>query len=577
MAASHVTEVDYTITATVTLYSDASPTVTEAAANAAAVQLALYLANAKNTSLLRWAFIICVVCLAIFQFSENTADPDFWGHVLYGEHLLQTGHLARMDPYSWTAPGHEWVNHEILAETAMALSFRALGGTGLLLLKIVIGLATFLIAVSIAARRMDEKAKIVAWAFGALAVVEISFGFAARPQIFTALALAMELWILRQVHCGKWRLALALPPLFALWINTHGGVLAELLLLFTAAGAATVQNVLKTFAPDFISARIEKGPPRKIILWLWFSAILSAAALLANPYGTELPRWLVASVLWLRPQIAEWNSAPFDWNHAAFFFCILLAAISILFSRKPWQLWELAIVVVLAALALRSIRNTPLFCIAALAFIPPHLADALDRFRNHFTGLMESCRRPIMQKIFTALLLAASAGSIAATLALHKERAGTMEVPRNEYPVAAVKFIQQHELRGNLLVFFDWGEMCLWELPDSRVSIDGRLDTCYPPDVIGAHWKFYNAEPFDGVALDVNRADFALLPSKLAGALQLAKQDGWQAVYFDNLAVVLARNPSQFPKLGGLKLPVEGDGKSTAGRAAFPDHLPAKF
>jgi hypothetical protein len=447
----------------------------------------------------------------------------------------------------------------------------------LLLLKIAAGLATFFIALSIAARRMDEKAKIVAWALGAVAVVEISFGFAARPQIFTALALAMELWILRQIHCGKTNWALALPPLFALWINTHGGVLAGLLLLFAAVGAATAQNVLKTFAPDFISQRIEKGPPRKIILWLWFSAILSAAALLANPYGTELPRWLVASVLWLRPQIAEWNPAPFDWNHAAFFICILLAAISIFFSRKPWQLWELAIVVVLAALALRSIRNTPLFCIAALAFIPPHLADALDRFRNQFGGLIESCRRPTMQKIFTALLLAASAGSIAATLALHKERAGTMEVPRDEYPVAAVKFIQQHELHGNLLVFFDWGEMCLWELPDSRVSIDGRLDTCYPSDVIAAHWKFYNGETFDPAALELSRADFALLPSKLAGALKLAKQDGWQAVYFDNLAVVLVKKVNQYPQLAGLKLPVEGDSSATEGRTAFPDHPTAEL
>jgi hypothetical protein len=535
------------------------------------------IAPAKQGCLLRRAFVVCVICLAVFQFSENTTDPDLWGHVLYGEHLLQTGHLARTDPYSWTAPGREWVNHEILAESAMALSFRALGGTGLLLLKIATGLATFFIALSIAARRMDEKAKIVTWALGAVAVVEISFGFAARPQILTALALAMELWILRQILYGKWRWALAFPPLFALWINTHGGVLAGLLLLFAAAGAATAQNILKTFAPDFIGARIEKGPPRRIILWLWFSAILSAAALLANPYGTELPRWLVASVLWLRPQIAEWNPAPFDWNHAAFFFCILLAAISILFSRKPWQLWELAMVVVLAALALRSIRNTPLFCIAALAFVPPHLADTLDRFRNHFAGLMESCRRPTMQKIFTALLLAASAGSIAATLALHKERAGTMEVPRDEYPVAAVKFIQQHELHGNLLVFFDWGEMCLWELPDSRVSIDGRLDTCYPPDVIAAHWKFYNGETFDPGALDLSRADFALLPSKLAGSLALAKQGGWQAVYFDNLAVVLVRNVNQFPRLGGLKLPLQGDASATEGRATFPDHLPAKF
>ena len=145
-------------------------------------------ANARSESLLPRAFVVCVVCIAVFQFSENTADPDLWGHVLYGEHLLQTGNLMRTDPYSWTAFGHPWINHEILAEAAMALAFRALGGTGLLFLKMAVGLVTFFLALSIAAHRQDEKTKLTAWALGALAVVEISFGFAARPQIFTALA-----------------------------------------------------------------------------------------------------------------------------------------------------------------------------------------------------------------------------------------------------------------------------------------------------------------------------------------------------------------------------------------------------
>jgi hypothetical protein len=202
-------------------------------------------APARKSSFLPRAFVVCVICLAVFQFSENTADPDLWGHVLYGEHLLHMGHLDRTDPYSWTAPGHEWINHEILAEAAMALSFRALGGTGLLLLKIAAGLATFFVAFSIATKRMDEKMRLAAWVLGALAVVEISFGFAARPQIFTALALAMELWLLRQIHYGKWRWALALPPLFVLWINTHGGVLAGMVVLVAAATATTSTGVLR--------------------------------------------------------------------------------------------------------------------------------------------------------------------------------------------------------------------------------------------------------------------------------------------------------------------------------------------
>ena len=109
-------------------------------------------------------------------------------------------------------------------------------------------------------------------------------------------------------------------------------------------------------------------------------------------------------------------------------------------------------------------------------------------------------------------------------------------------------------------------------MPDSRVSIDGRLDTCYPFDVITAHWKFYNAQTFDSAALDLGRADFALLPSKLAGAVALAKQNGWQAVYYDATAVVLVKSVNQFPRLAGLKLPVPGDSSAAKGRAAFPDH-----
>jgi hypothetical protein len=534
-------------------------------------------APAKQSSILRRAFVVCVICLAVFQFSENTADPDLWGHVLYGRNFLQSGHLMRTEPYSWTAPGHEWINHEILAEAALAWSFRALGGTGLLLLKIAAGLATFFIALAIAAKGRDEKTRLVAWALGAVAVVEISFGFAARPQIFTALALAMELWILRQVHCGKRAWALALPPLFALWINTHGGVLAGMIVLVAAAISTRCEGVLKRFMPDSIASRFENQETSMTGYWLWLFTVLSALTLLANPYGFELIRWLVGSVLWLRPDISEWNPALPGWDHAAFFFCVALTAVAFVFSRRPRQLWEIAVLVLLAALALRSVRNTPLFCIAALAFVPTHLADALDRFGNHFRRLTELGRHPAGQKIFTMLLLLGSAGSVAATLALHKERAWTMEVPRDEYPVAAVQFIQQHELHGNLLVFFDWGEMCLWELPDSRVSIDGRLDTCYPPAVIAAHWKFYNAEPFDSAMLDVTRADFALLPSKLAGSMALARQDGWHAVYFDNLAVVLVKNSDQFPKLAGIKLPVQADSNAMKGRAVFPNHPPAEL
>jgi len=532
--------------------------------------------SAKADSLLRRIFIACVICVAIFQFSENTADPDLWGHVIYGNHLLQTGQLTRADPYSWTAAGHDWVNHEILAEAIMALSFRALGGTGLLLLTIVVGLLTFLIAILTASRHRDSGTKILAWAFGALAVVEISFGFAARPQIFTALALAIQLWSLRQIHRGDWKWAFVLPPLFALWINTHGGAILGMILLFAAAGATTVEIIFAKAIPNLPCLRFDKPLSAKTLQLLWLTAIVSAAALLVNPYGPGLIRWLIASISWLRPQIAEWNPVTLGWDHAAFFFCVVLVAFAFLFSRQPKRLWEIAVLLLLAAMGFRAVRNTPLFCIAALALAPYQLADVLARFQSHFAGLSEIGRRTTTKKMLTVLLSLLSVAILASAFFLHKQRAWTMEVPRDQYPTAAIEFIQQHDLHGNLLVYFDWGEMCLWELPESRVSIDGRLDTSYPNDVITAHWQFYNAEPFDTNALNVAKADFALLPSHLAGALALAKNNGWHPVYLDGLAVVLVKDLNQFPKLAELNLPAMGGTNATEGRAAFPGYLPAR-
>ncbi|MGH7979556.1 MAG: hypothetical protein ACREE6_09280, partial [Limisphaerales bacterium] len=374
------------------------------------------------------------------------------------------------------------------------------------------------------------------------------------------------------LHAGNWKWSLALPPLFALWFNLHGGALIGLVLLFIAAAATTAGFILTKFKPKMASWLNPDVSPRLLII-LWSSAVVSSATIFLNPHGFGLARWLVGSVLWLRPQIQEWNPVTLTWDHAAFFFCAAIGLAAFICSRRRRQLWEIAILIVLFVVGLRAVRNTPLFCIAALALVPTHLADTLQRFRqslSHFEGFF---RRRGAQRVLTGIFVMVSPGIVVATLTLHKNRFWTMEIPRAQYPVAAIQFIRQNELHGNLLVFFDWGEMCIWDLPDSKVSIDGRLDSVYSPAIIEAHWKLYNGEPFDTNALNLTHADFALLPSHLAGAKALAEENGWHAVYYDDLAVVLVKNPAQFPKLAGLVLPVRGPATATEGRDPFPNRL----
>jgi hypothetical protein len=519
--------------------------------------------------LVKLCFCSLVLLLAIFQFSENTADPDLWGHIVFGQHMLKSGTIPKTDFYSWTANGHPWMNHEVLAEILLGGAHALGGGTGVLLLKMFVGLAAFFLALRLGGLNLSWPTRYVAWTIAALAVVEISFGFAARPQIFTALFLTVELGLLIRLHSGSLLWALGLPVLFLVWINTHGGVLAGIGLLGLTAACTTAQRLLP---------KASAGQPTNLrsgtILALWLAVIGAGLALLCNPWRAELVRWLIGSVLWLRPQIEEWNPTPLGWDHAAFFFLLALTAFAWAFTRRPRVWWELAACAAFAFLGLRSVRNVPLFALVALALVPAHLANALARFQNQFERLQSLWQQPSTQKLACVLMAAASLGSAVAIFTLHKEHPLTMEVPRSRYPVGALSFIQDHGLHGRLLVFFDWGEQAIFHLPDCPPSVDGRLDTCYSRELIAAHWKLYAGEPVDDTVLNPDNADIALLLSKLAGTAELAHRPGWTLAYFDDVAAVLVRQPARFPGLSGLSLPIEGPKTATLGRAPFPDKNP---
>jgi hypothetical protein len=515
----------------------------------------------SSSARLRLAFCALVAFLAVFQFSENTADPDLWGHIIFGRQILHSGAIPKREIYSWTAQGQPWINHEWLAELALAGAHQAGGGSGVLLLKMAIGLLTFALCLRMGGADLLWPDRYAAWAVGALAVVEISYGFAARPQIFTALFLVFELMLLRRIHNGARLWALALPVLFVFWINAHGGALVGFALLGLTAVATSAQALRRVTS-------------RQTILTLWLAVVVCAAALFCNPWQGGLLRWLVGSMLWMRPEIQEWNPTPLGWDHAALFVLIALGIFAWGFSWRPKTWWEPAACAFFALLGLRAARNAPLYAIVALALTPPHLVNAPVRFRGSFAGLAEAASDPVKQK-FTALLCClGAAGAGIATFTLHKEHPLTMEVPRGQYPAGAMDFMRKNEMWGRLLVFFDWGEEVIFELPQCPPSIDGRLDTCYSRELIDAHWQFYNGEPYDQKVLHSDEADLALLPRNLAGTFELAKHPGWKVVYLDGLAAILARDPARFPALGQFNLPVTGPAVATQGRAAFPDQSP---
>lgn len=513
---------------------------------------------------MRVAFGFAVAALAWLRFSENSADNDLWGHVLYGQRVLLLGGLEHTEALSWTAAGLPWINHEVWAEVFFGFVHRLAGGTGLWIAMLGLAAVTVIPAWR-AGRGRDPAQRLTALGLLAISINAIALGYAVRPQLFTMLLMVLTLLALRALFAGRARWGWAIPVGFAAWANLHGGYFAGWVLL---GGAFAAEAVVRTgpSAGKVLGVTAAGGPSLGRLAAI---ATLATGALLLNPWGIDLVRWTWQTLLLPRPQIAEWHAPGLSGPAIGVYLLVLVSVLGRLGSRQPRRAWEAVTLALLAGMAVLQLRHAPLFALANLIFTPPHLADALQRLAPQTENLRAWLQRRIVALPLAGALVAAGVLALGASLAPPRLQPFTIEVPNDTYPVTAIAFMHEYGLTGRTLTFFDWGQMVLWELPHNPVSFDGRLDTVYPDAIRDAHWRFYAGED-PGSALALDAAAVALLPTAY-GAIDRLRQAGWTLVYRDPLASVLVRDAAQYPALATLRRPVQLGPAATAGRARFPD------
>jgi len=134
----------------------------------------------------------------------------------------------------------------------------------------------------------------------------------------------------------------------------HGGVLAAIALLAASTAVLTAQLFQNKFQAPASRAPSEAVSARAVGA-LWAACVICPAALLVNPYGWKLIRWTVSGVLWLHQgtKLEEWSAPGWNWDHAAFFILIALAAVSFAGTRLRRAGWEIVVCAGLAVFALR--------------------------------------------------------------------------------------------------------------------------------------------------------------------------------------------------------------------------------
>ena len=502
-------------------------------------------AERRRISLLRYAPVLILVLLTLADAGQRT-DHDMWGHLRFGQVMLEQRGIPLTDPYSYSALGQPWLNHEWLTEVVMAFAYNHFGVIGLKLWKFgcVAGTILFLVV------GLAETGAGAGVQFNTLLVAAVALmpQMEYRPQLFTFLLFAGLLAILaRHNYRGSAPLWLAIP-MMAVWANLHGGYLVGIATLAAYTGIAGAQDL---FARRGIDRALKLGAV----------TIAGTLATLLSPFGIE--NWLVVlNALRIhseRSVVLDWtpllHAMRIQWHfgHAGvvFYLCVLalIAAfvVSLVLEPKGDDLPLVVIAAMMSVGAFMAARNMPLAVIACCLPTARHLSLVLQR-REGSAANDATVERSTVNPWFAAAI----AAYVMLAMGIFSTRIGTDVA----YPSGAVSFMKSKGLRGNVLIDFNWAEYFMWHAPESRVFFDGRYDSVYSLKIIDQYLAFYFGGRDASEVLHSYPQEFVLIPPSSAAYVLMSRSAGWKLIYHDRDSALFARLDLPAARLAGL--PVTG-------------------
>jgi hypothetical protein len=478
---------------------------------------------------LRKGFVLLLFIGLFIMTLRPVADPDFWWHLRTGELIAQTGAIPHSDPFSFTRVGTAWVAHEWLAELMFYGLYR-LGGFGLLILLFSLLItATFFFVYKSTPRTSRPYIAGFVLLLGALACAPT---WGVRPQMISFFLTSLLLFLLERFQREK-KVAYLVPlPFMALvWVNLHAGYFLALAIV----GISIAGGIIEFAIADYFKSLFPNPPSLKSVLQLCGALGISVLATLVNPNGFHIliyPFQTLTSPS-MQQFIQEWFSPDFHqlaWQPLAILILALTGAAAL--AKKPISLSRLFLLMALGYAALHSMRNVPLFILVAV----PFLAEQIDELvkipaETHFP------RRLIRVGIGGLLLLALLTGTLRFVQVGQQEQ----ETIAQNFPEAAVNWIEENHPSGNLFNSYGWGGYIIWRLyPENPVYIDGRADV-YGDQFIFDYMSTYHGQPgWDSVL--ASRDVRIVLVEPLSGiANVLRSSDAWSIAYEDRQSILFIK------------------------------------
>ncbi len=467
--------------------------------------------------------VIVLVFLTIFFASFiPVKDTDFGWHYRCGVELLQ-GNPCTTNTFSYHLANYRAYYPSFIFDAITAFTYDAVGFNGLSLFYALAITSVFYLIYLISGK------KLITSALGYSLILYLShgtLGLGWRPQIVTYGLFVFAYYFLShrsfigvtpKIGVTPFTIRLLTYPIFMfLWVNTHIGYFIGIVLFGLYGFDNLVRAVWKKISWKALGAILVVG-------------IGSILATFINPYGwkvyIEIYRHMVAP---MNTMIAEWVApSPMNMGIIILFY---LVTIALQIIHKKISVFQLLVITLLGTMALMANRNIPLFYTIALIQILPIIPTS----KKNMTPLF----LPFLIAIFVAIAII----QVRYTTAFNVSWDSYCTKGRTHYPCDILK--EYPQLSGNIYTSYEYGGFMIWQKPDSKVFVDGRMSAWSNDSgeyAYQTYLKILQTQPGWNELLKAYDTDYLLIGQGTFLDLLLdedAETYGWEKVYENDVHAV---------------------------------------
>ena len=469
----------------------------------------------------RFLTFLLIIGLFLFFFLPPT-DPDLGWHLRCGQQIWQKGNLCSQNTFSVLMENYLWADVRALYQLLIYPFYRLFGLFGLSLINSFLMLASLVFFLSLSGKKGMKIISLPLVIFLSWTVL----GFGIRNQLLSFFYFLVLLKLIELANQNKMKWFFLSPLIMLLWANSHGGFIIGLILLFIFLLEKTIWLITRQQFKNYL-------PTLGIIL-------LSIGATFFNPFNLKIyfEAWRHFYTVPLAKLIAEWVPPNPSFQILILLFFISGVGFIFRFKKQNLLLFKLLVLTALAIFAFKARRNLSFFFI----FFAYLLASVKLKLKFE--------KKIIQPLALLSILAIFSFGlffQLPKTLFINSNWDRFCQSGHVKYPCQAVEFLKSQSEKGNIFNRYEWGGFLIWQLPEYKIFVDGRMPAWPTPSGKSPYTIYLETlqtQPGWEETLDKYNINWILISPGTFMDLKLRPNPeyfGWQEVYRDEISAIFKR------------------------------------